>query len=502
MYIQEIPIGETLSGRELEEFLSENMEIKIKGIECKLAQYDGDCLFMVWTLFLRQVDELINIYYELNPIEKVIYNDTYIAEAMFPFDDSLDKIEEIIQEHFCKDVKERFHGLVVMFASTSLWCGVHGYRELLNVCTLKQLHDYCCSMRLHYVTMWHLIARHAKGTMKIGLKDVVPEFLTCFTTGFTAIISGYHALVQIKCIPNFEAISTEMGLAFNHGYSQLESCFLEPQRMTELDLEELNPDMKEREKREPYKLYSFQELDVVYANDAIYYEKYGLANHEVYKTFGDLFADVKQFFNDDYSIVIPENNFEELIHKYNKLNLLCKSSDFYDVENTRVAFCRFGDRYYSNFYLLIRFYTNTIYEILRRNRTFQIDSGFLFEDRVVSIVEKYGFVKQQGCTRINHKEFDVVCVKNGCIYNFQCKNNYFNAASIDSNRVNVASHYHKRLSYYYEKALKKEDDREQLLKDKLGIDNIKHFVVSRYPVICNNDRVISFNQLEEWLKAN
>lgn len=65
MYIQEIPIGETLSGRELEEFLSENMEIKIKGIECKLAQYDGDCLFMVWTLFLRQVDELINIYWDV-----------------------------------------------------------------------------------------------------------------------------------------------------------------------------------------------------------------------------------------------------------------------------------------------------------------------------------------------------------------------------------------------------------------------------------------------------
>lgn len=93
-----------------------------------------------------------------------------------------------------------------------------------------------------------------------------------------------------------------------------------------------------------------------------------------------------------------------------------------------------------------------------------------------------------------------MCVKDGCIYNFQCKNNYINVQDIDTNRINIASRYHRMLARYYDKALEKEHDREHLLKRELGFDRIEHYVISRYPVITQNQRVVSYNILPVYLK--
>ena len=62
-----------------------------------------------------------------------------------------------------------------------------------------------------------------------------------------------------------------------------------------------------------------------------------------------------------------------------------------------------------------------------------------------------------------------------------------------------ASRYNRRLVSYYEKALKDEFDKEHHLVEKLGVDKIKHFVISRFPVITNNENIIPFNRLEEWM---
>ena len=120
--------------------------------------------------------------------------------------------------------------------------------------------------------------------------------------------------------------------------------------------------------------------------------------------------------------------------------------------------------------------------------------------KVSEIFEKYGFSDQK-ITRINHKEFDVVCVKNKLIYKFQCKNNLLDVTQIDLKNVDRSVKYNKYLANYYNRALKKEhkQDRENLLKEKLKLDTIEHFVVSRFPIIKDNMRVIPFNQLESRL---
>src|SRR5690606_5026035 len=124
----------------------------------------------------------------------------------------------------------------------------------------------------------------------------------------------------------------------------------------------------------------------------------------------------------------------------------------------------------------------------------QIHSGFIFEDKVSKILDNKGY-KPTGITRINHKEFDLITIKDNKVFNFQCKNNY-----IDISRVNhdykTIGRFNQRLCRYYENALIKEEKRENLIKSKTGINDIEHFVISRYPVITRNKRIINLVDLE------
>ena len=121
----------------------------------------------------------------------------------------------------------------------------------------------------------------------------------------------------------------------------------------------------------------------------------------------------------------------------------------------------------------------------------------MFEDKVASVLKQFSF-ELTDIKRINRKEFDLVTIKNGEVYNFQCKNNYYDISTVDLDYNKIAK-LNNRLCSYYEKALTKEINRENLIKNKLGIQKIHHFVISRYPVITRNEKIINFNQLETWL---
>ena len=179
--------------------------------------------------------------------------------------------------------------------------------------------------------------------------------------------------------------------------------------------------------------------------------------------------------------------------------LYLESSDYFENLNSISPFQKLDNYYYSTVVLLERYAYNLLVNSLLSNRRFQINSGFVFEDMISSVLEANGF-EDLGITRIGRKEFDVVALRNADkIYNFQCKNNYYDIASVDRDSKRMIS-MNKRLCSYYEKALNKEKAREHLLIDKVGIKNIEHFVVSRFPVITRNPRIINFNVFENRLK--
>ena len=136
---------------------------------------------------------------------------------------------------------------------------------------------------------------------------------------------------------------------------------------------------------------------------------------------------------------------------------------------------------------------------MEKKKKFQIDSGFVFENEVKRVVEEFGYDVRCDVKRINRKEFDVVCVKDDCIYNFQCKNNSVGVSLQGEDWFRWTCSAIRRLNRYYEKELSKEDNREELLKQKIGLDTVKSFVISRFPVISNNPRIINFNGLRKFL---
>ena len=72
-------------------------------------------------------------------------------------------------------------------------------------------------------------------------------------------------------------------------------------------------------------------------------------------------------------------------------------------------------------------------------------------------------------------------------------------AKVESNR-SLFVRYNRSLTSYYRRALQKERKREGLLKDKLGLDKVEHYLISRFPVIGSDARVINYNQIDR-LKA-
>lgn len=199
---------------------------------------------------------------------------------------------------------------------------------------------------------------------------------------------------------------------------------------------------------------------------------------------------------------MPKAKFQAALHAQACLDpeeveqlLVNAPSDYATNTNAYEPFIDLGDIVVSNVNLLSRFLYFFKNVHLGSRRRFQIHGGFIFEDMVKRDLETMGFCVTD-IKRINRKEFDVVATHNGVIYNFQCKNNWIDLAKVESDRA-LFVRYNRSLANYYRRALIKEAKREHLLKSALGLDRIEHYVISRFPVICSDPKIINYNQIRQ-----
>ncbi|MDX1146845.1 hypothetical protein GOL39_30390 [Sinorhizobium medicae] len=169
------------------------------------------------------------------------------------------------------------------------------------------------------------------------------------------------------------------------------------------------------------------------------------------------------------------------------------AADYTGCLSTYAPMVLVGGIYRSTVTLLSRFLYNWRARCLDRRKRYQIRSGFIFEDAVAVELEAQGFAVQ-GITRVRRAEFDVVTIKEGVIWNVQCKNNFTQLDRVDSDAERFAR-YNRSLVKSYEKALIKEARREHLLKQRLGLERIQHMVVSRFPVVTDNARILPFSRI-------
>lgn len=487
-----------IEGDELVGFMMECNQEYINELKEQLSCYDTKSIFCVWFNFVRQVEEFINVYYELGRGFVSISKCIHIGNEC-----EMNLITSVIEDTFGQKVFARFQELVTLFTGFTTKELIDDKVVRVSIETLYDMWAYLQKRRSHIMTILNHIPVYANGDKAFGHEEIRNKMEEWIEGILMNITLGCHAILESKCLSNFQGEMTSKGIKFSHHYSHLEDMFMEPQRLTILDLEKYRSMRFEKRRCKNTKsICSLEEFDITLYNDTLYYKRYGLLDNMKYQSLVAFMNKMKAYFKDEYLIEVPHADFVSLCQQHKELDLYREMDDFYDIQNSRYGFVRVEDSYYSTYFMLIRYYVNYIEKLLRRNKKFQIDSGFIFEDKVKEIAAKYGFDVKKGCKRIDHREFDVVCIKDGTIYNFQCKNNYMSVSSIGVKESAKASRYNRRLVNYYEKALNDEVDKEHHLVEKLGIDKIKHFVISRFPVMTDNEKVIPFNRLKEWMSNN
>ena len=489
---------QVMEGKELTDYLTSGVNVCINELKKRMSGYNRKPLFDTWFQFVRQIEEYINIWYEYGAPYEDVSRHIHLDRKC-----EVEEIDSVVAETFGSDVAVRFLELVDLFIG---YASIDFDGKRIKEWPVETLYDlllFLQARRLHIMTILNLIPIWAQGDIKFSREDI-PNKMNEWIGILMSITTGCQSITEANCLPSFYGKLSPSGkMEFSHQYTHLEKNFLEPQPLTPVELEVYRSErLGKRETKKERSICSKEELELTMRNEIAYNERYGITEKESYKELMTFMDEMKMYFKDDYAIEVPQNEFDRLCRVYDNLELYKELEEFDDIENSRFGFVKMEGVYYSTYFMLIRYYTNIVMKMLRRRRRFQIDAGFVFEEQVRSVLGKYGFEVQEDCKRIERKEFDVVCVKDGTIYNFQCKNNYINISTIGLKETTATCKRNKQLISYYKAALHKEEGREYLLKGKLGIDNVKHFVISRYPVVSDSERIIPFNRLDEWCETS
>tara|TARA_R110002126_G_scaffold281587_1_gene429444 strand:- start:2439 stop:3968 length:1530 start_codon:yes stop_codon:yes gene_type:complete len=501
----ELPKG-TIRGEELNTLFKDSIEYHRRTFYEILSQYDSDTLFHNWRTIIRSTDEMINIPLELKNEEDI----EFYLNLFFDFSNpmnyfSLNHTLSMLQKNFDSEVAERFKLIAFISFGLDVTYQVHKIFEAMGsnmrLDSTKNSINYFQSRRLYYLTTLNIIPKVAKGDKKLEYKTTLSDLNYSMEGCLMGITNAYYNLLLNSCLPDFEMHSDGISAKPNYNYSHLDDFFLEPQRLSLSDQLTFRANQVIFNKKHPLpkgQIFSFNEIRGTMSIFSGAFDKYNIKESPKYKLLDSFIEDISIYVEDDYDILISENIFKSLYIKYKKLELYNPSDDYFTLLNSYSPFQKNNDTYYSTVVLVGKFVYRVLTDVLSKNKSFQINSGFIFEDMVSKILEKHDF-QLTGITRINRKEFDVITLKDNKIYNFQCKNSFIDISRVDGDYIKIGR-LNRKLVSYYARALKKEVNREHLVKEKLDNEIIEHFVVSRYPVITRNNKIINFNDLERWLK--
>ncbi len=452
------------------------------------------------------VDTVCNLTIEINnkklkcdlmllPLNSIILNDN-----------KYQKLKPNLLAEVGIDAVERLQVFIKDFATAINYVKTRGHwvtQIVKSIATVFELFKYCSERRKYFVTYLSLIPQFSSGTTTMSDAEYLEFEIFNIETLMIQLTTARNIMLMDTCYDDFELKNNNGTLTWNKDFSHLENNSFEPQRLSLLDQIEFRKidcfkDLTSS--KSSSQMFSFDEVENTIALYDCVYKNYNVDNILAFIEIKKIVTLLRKYVVEDYKIIIPENEFNILQSQFQNLNLSETSNNYFDHLNSFSPFTSSVNVYYSNAMLFTRFITNLLTIKLEKRKRFQIHSGFIFEDRVIEILECYGF-KNSGVTRINRKEFDLITTRNGEIHNFQCKNNLFEISLIDSN-IKKTAQINSKLCTYYDAAFKKEKDRESLIKKKIGLNKVTHYVVSRFPVMTNQKFVICFNELENWLRQN
>jgi len=507
------PIGE-FSGEELGNLLNQQVKLHTDGITSKLQDFDPVDTFNKWHNIILSIEEFINIPLfgidEKKNYEKIL--STPLDNRFIENQEGIKEVLEIIKTTFGKKVSSRFLKLMLMTSAINLAFksqGINTFGYGINLDTIGNAISYYQSRRRYFVTLLYVIPKIGKGTKRIEEIQLINELLPTIEFSCVGLTSINYQKILLELYDDFTVISDGKKMTGNHQYQPLEKLFNEPERISLIDQVIHRADQLkkfESKKVEKNKIFSIPELwnSIELIESA--YSFYEIEESE-FKIFKTIINKLLESVSEDYYMSISSVEFDNIISFYSektqkeiRAQFLNKSNNYTINLNSFHPLIKVDSNYISNLNLLMRFLYYYKNLVLYKKKRFQIHSGFVFEDMIKTELAGKGF-SVTDITRINRKEFDVVTTKDNVIHNFQCKNNSIDLTLIES-KPKSFNRYNRYLVSYYYKALEKEEKRENLLIKKLKISNIKHYVISRFPVITTENRIISYNNLDSWIKNN
>lgn len=494
-----------LYGQDALTLIETQLEEHQEGIRALFAPYDKVHTVAMLHDEIRAIEEFINIPIFQISDDSVVQQLRATSLSSQEFKVNSMQVMHLLEPFLQKDVLHRYLFTLTRISGIANAFRLHGHASVASeLGTIGRAVDYFQSRRRHLVTLFYSAAAMCIGRQKIDSHDVLNVFLPVIEHSCIAITGFHYKRAMLDILDDFHLTVDDHGALASYDYQVLDNGFMEPERASIMAL------VRERSSQ-----IDFPETTHMTGNGRVFSAKELRSNAKVlqavYQQFelGDAqFSELVELINifsrhcrDGYFIEIDKVRFNRILQKQKQFSqqelkrILVNhpSQDYAKNSNSYEPFVESGGRFISNVNLLNRFLYDFKNRHLGRQRRFQIHAGFIFEDMIKRDLEEIGF-EVKDIKRIGRKEFDVVTTFDSVIYNFQCKNNYIDLAKVETDGKLFVRYNNSRV-HYYRGALRKEHEREELLKEKLGLDHVEHYVISRFPVICKDANIINYNQI-------
>lgn len=492
-------VTKVLSGVEAEALLQDQIGQHTSGIEESLSVLDARSAVEAWMEALRGVEEIINL-----PEFHLDNDELAFALLNLPMDylspPQVANLRDMLAQRFNAGVAQRFVQTLLRSAAIGLSFRLHGYECGEDFRTLGGVIDCFQSRRRQMVALLYLMPSACRGSERVDQLDALNLFLPIVEHSCVALTSLHRDSMLLRVHDDFELTVAPNRCMGNYSYDVLDESSLEPERVGIAEVPRDKVDMSILNNRmvvDAGRVFSVPEL----CNDLLAMEA-SYAEFELGKTsFGAMarfIVGCSRYARDEYHIEIDAAELESLMDLCGlttqaRRRLVYAGAGYTDAINSFAPFISFGRQCLTTVTLLSRFAYSWKTACLNKIKRFQIRSGFIFEQQVKDALAEQGFAVSD-IKRIDRKEFDVVATRGGVIYNVQCKNNLVDLTRMEES-PNLFARYNKRLDRYYAEALLKEESREGLLKKALGLQTVKHVVLSKFPVATRNPRILAFREV-------
>lgn len=478
------------------------------GVRRALAPYDAQSAIAAWHEVLRGVEEFINVVRSgvapgpgLNALLACPIGDQVLLDPQ-----RMALVTSVVGECHDAGVVHRFRRTLVQVAEIAAALMSRGVEPAGLPDGLRTIADaaiYLQSRRRHLVSLFYAIPNFCIGSQPLDVVLALPNLAMCVEHSCLTITGLHQQRLLLLAYPAFALTVDERGFRGNYDYEMLEADFLEAERASILAFLDERRDQMARLRTEPTpegEILSAQELRNTGRALLATYAMFG--RDDAFSAGVQIVTALSRLCVDDYFIALPLSRLESLVANQSAIPaaklmalLVAGPGSYAEQTNRHQPFVLAGETAVSNVSLLGRFLYAFKNQYLESRRRFVIHSGFIFEDQIKRGLAALGYEVTNAKRVGGRSEFDVVALWGDTIFNFQCKNNMLDLSLMEAHPERLAR-ANRRLVTYYRRALKKERARQGLLQVEFGRTKIRHFVISRFPVITDDPLIVNANNLE------